>query len=39
VGLFAFARILDQGRPPPDVETDRPAARGLIIDAPLKWSV
>jgi hypothetical protein len=39
VGLFAFSRILDKGRPPPDVETDRPAARDLIIDAPPKWSV
>ncbi len=29
VGLFAFSRILDMGRPPPDVETGSPAALGL----------
>jgi hypothetical protein len=39
VGLFAFSRILDMGRPPPDVETGSPAALGLIVEPPPKWSV
>jgi hypothetical protein len=39
VGFFAFSRILDMGRPPPDVETGSPAALGLIVEPPPKWSV
>jgi hypothetical protein len=39
VGFFAFSRILDMGRPPPDVETGSPAALGLVVEPPPKWSV
>jgi hypothetical protein len=38
VGFFAFSRILDMGRPPPDVETGNPAALDLFVTPP-KWSV